>query len=774
MGINTNFDLSKRRIQTVAVLMILAVCVILGRLYYFQVIKFSEYQRKVIRQQTSESTIIPTRGTIYDRNMRILASSAAVERVFISPKDLDITADSNGKFEPDELDELARKEKAARKVSEFFSEFFELDYDFVYEKTQKKHRLDETIKAEVEISIADHVRQFAAENRITGIHFGQAAKRVYPYSNLAAHVIGFMGSDNNGMGIEAKYNEYLKGMAGRMITVRDARKNLISLEYETYIGAQNGNNLILTLDYTVQTILEEHLEVALMESRAAQRVAGVVMDVHTGEILAMSTKPDFDLNNPRTMDEEVMGYINLEWDDLNAVERDIARLENEKGRELTQEEKDEVTELTKLYKLWKNKIITEPYEPGSTFKVLTAAVALEEKVSSEHNEYYCAGMLEVGEFEINCHLRTGHGHLTFAEGLKVSCNPVSMMTAEKITAPVFLKYFDAFGYNEKTGIDLPGEAVGLTHGQMGASELATSSFGQTFKVTPIQHAVGLAAVANGGKIVTPRVVRAVTDSTGNIIKNFEPEIKRTVLSGGTSKTISRILAEGVSGGGSARNAFVRGYEIAAKTGTSQKLGRYDDEEARIGSTAAYAPAENPQVVVLIIVDEPDLTVSSMYGGVIAAPYVSKVLNDALPYLGVEPQYTETEIAGLQILVRGYTLKSVSEAAEDIVNRGLSYVIEGGGEFVKAQIPRQGSQLIKGGEIVLYTDSLPEQNLITVPDVSELSAQSASKLIKDAGFNINIIGASSGAAAYRQNPEFGEQVPKGTVITVEFRHQDSTE
>ena len=780
-----NINLHKRRMQWIAGILILAVIGVLGRLYYFQVVKFSEYQLEAIRQQTRETSISPNRGMIYDRNMRILASSSAVERVFISPAELNIKSKANGEYEPDEETEKMRKEKAAVLVSEYFSALFGLDYDWVYERTQRANRRDETIKPKVDIIIANQVRQFAADNRIAGIYFAQETRRVYPYSNLAAHVIGFTGAENNGLlGIEAKYNEYLRGVAGRIVTARDAKNNLMSSEYETYIDAKNGSNIVLTIDWTIQNFLERHIETAFAESQAAQRVLGVIMDVHTGEILALVIKPDFDLNEPLKWDDEVMKYINLDWADNQAVERDLRRLEAERDNGFDEEERESERErlirLTKLNKLWKNKVITEPYEPGSTFKVITAAMALEEKAVGEHDRFYCGGVLMIGGHDIHCHVRHGHGSLTFAEGLKVSCNPVTMATAERITAPVFLKYFEAFGYNEKTGIDLPGETVGLTHRQMGSVELATSSFGQTFNITPIQHLVALAAVANGGKILTPRVVKSIIDDSGNIIKNFEPEIKRTILSGETTKIISRILAEGVADRerGGARNAFVKGYQVAAKTGTSQKRGAHDDPEARIGSTVAYAPADNPQIVMLIIVDEPDLRVSSMFGGVIAAPYIARTLADTLPYLGIEPQYTAEEIAELQVLVRGYALQKVDVSVEDIVSRGLEYHIEGSGEFVRVQIPRQGSRLRKGGRIILYTgDSSPEDNLIIVPDVLSVAAETADRRLNEAGLNINIVGAAgrnSGAAAYKQSPEAGERVPKGTIVTVEFMHQDSTE
>lgn len=769
--------------QCVIGLVIIGIVAVVLQLYYIQVIRFSEWQLEAIRQQTRETPIRPNRGNIYDRNMRLLAGSAAVERVFISPAELGIRAKADGEFEPDEATAQMRAEKAARLVSEFFSELFELDYDWVFERTQRKHRRDETIRSRVEMSVAEQVRQFAADNRIIGIHFAKESKRIYPYSNLAAHVIGFTGADNTGLlGIEARYDEYLRGVPGRIVTARDARNNLMSSEYETYIGAQNGNSLVLTIDWSIQNFLERHIETAFAEAQPRQRVAGVVMDVNTGEILAMATKPDFDLNEPFRIDEETMRFINLHWAQLDEIDAEIERLKAERGDELSEQQIEQeinrLRERAKLNKLWNNKVITEPYEPGSTFKVITAAIALEEGTSSESDMFTCTGMHHVGGHDIRCHVRHGHGRLNFVEGLQVSCNPVTMLTAEKIGAEIFAKYFDAFGFNERTGIDLPGETIGITHDRFGPAELATASFGQTFTITPIQNIVALAAVANGGHIVTPRVVRAIVDDAGNIIRNFEPEIRRTVLSGETSRSIARILADGVASEiGSGRNAGVKGYRIAAKTGTSEKRGGRDDEYARIGSTTAFAPADDPQIAILIMVDEPDLSASRVaYGGVIAAPYIRAVLADTLPYLGIEPQFTDEEIAERQVLVRDYRMQEVSSAKEDIVSRGLEPVVKGGGEFVMAQIPRQGNSLRRGGRVILYTeDSLPErnsQNLVTVPDVFNTTAEAANRTITDAELNINISGVTSmgsGAAAYRQQPAAGEQVPKGTIITVEFRH-----
>jgi len=751
--------------------MTFGICVVLYNLYNIQIKNFTKYQSDAIQQQTSETAITPKRGTIYDRNMKILASSTSVERVFISPAELTILpkkidATNKEEYEADEQTDTDRYAKAARLTAEGLSQILGVDYNFVADETKKTNRKDETIKKDVDITTANQVRQFAADNRIKGIYFQPDTKRVYPFSNMASSVIGFTGSDNNGLfGIEYQYDDYLKGVPGKIITARDGMGNVMGSEYETYVDAQNGSNLVLTIDWTIQSILEKYMDEAFAEAQPKQRVTGIVMDVSTGEILAMSTKPDYDLNNPYNADPDVMKYINL--DPSQQIALDAKTFDSP-------EAKQKETDSLKLLKLWSNKAITEPYEPGSTFKVITAATALEEKVVTPTDMFYCPGYWIVAGQRINCYLLSGHGHVTFARGLEQSCNPTLMQTIERIGAPTFYKYFTAFGYTEKTGIDLPGEAMSIYHtlDDLGPVELATSSFGQTFKVTPIQQITGIAAVANGGKLVTPHLVKEIIDDQGNVIKSFDTEIRRTVLSQETCKTLTGILVEGVATDGAARNAYVKGYNVAGKTGTSQKRGPYDDPNARIGSCIAFAPQENPQVAVMIIVDEP--TQGSIYGGTIAAPFVSKAMSEILPYLGVEPNYTPEEIAERQVIVKDYRTQKVSSAESDITSLGLTYTIEGNGDLIRDQIPKAGSSLVKGGNIILYTDGSksPDQTLVAVPNVLNLTVERANKTIIDANLNINIVGAENSdttAESYNQDPAPNTQVPLGTIITVEFRH-----
>ena len=742
----SNYKLNKVRMFILSFLMILGIILVLSNLYDIQIINFKSFQDKAIQQQTGDSVISQQRGIIYDRNMKILASNAPVEQVFISPADIET-------------------EEEALLIAEGLSRILGVDYNEVYAKTQKKNRKDETIKNYVEMAETNEVRQFKLDNNLKAIQFRPQTKRVYPYSDLAAHVIGFTGADNIGQfGVEFQYDEYLKGVPGRIITAKNGIQKSMGTEYSTYVDAKDGDNIVLTIDWAIQSFLENHLEAAFAESQPKERVTGIVMDVNNGEILGMATVPAFDLNNPRMINLETFEYINLDDKTIESIESQKFETEEAREAEINRQ---------KLFKLWNNKAITEPYEPGSTSKVITAAIGLEEKAVSESDRFYCSGVHIVAGEDIKCHLAGGHGSQSFAEGLQASCNPVIMQVAENIGIPTFLKYYEAFGYYSKTGIDLPSEAGSITHKRdsVRAVELATISFGQRFKVTPLRQITSIASVANGGKLITPHVLKAIVDNDGNIIKNFETEIKREVISAETSKTLSRILAEGVSNGGAARNAFVKGYEVAAKTGTSEKEINTPD---RIGSCVAYAPADNPQIAVIIIVDEP--TGSSVYGGVIAAPYVSRVLADSLAYLGIEPTYSEKEMAE-NVTVKNYGMQKVSVVTDDIISRGLKYTVIGEGEFVREQLPKAGSTLLKGGNIILYTDNILEKEIVTVPNVLDMTAEQANKKIIDAGLNINIIGAEdmkSSATAVKQEPAAGEQVSIGTIVSVEFRHHALTD
>ncbi|MCL2096153.1 MAG: penicillin-binding transpeptidase domain-containing protein [Oscillospiraceae bacterium] len=745
------YRISKIRIFWVVLFITAGLALVLYNLYKIQIADAGKYQERAALQQSAEVAVSAQRGKIYDRNYQILASNAPVEQIFIEPPEIE-------------------SDEQARLIARGLSEILGADYEDTYARTQWIHRRDVNIKHYVEIDKANEVREFKDENKIKAIKFRPQTKRVYPHSSLAAHVIGFTGTENNEMvgrfGVEFQYDEYLAGIPGKIITAKNALgRSLGSSDYSTYVEAQNGSNVVLSIDFVVQSFLEKNLEAAFAESLPRERVTGIIMDVHTGEILAMANYPSYDLNDPRTIDPMVIDYINLDAATLAVIEKQEFESEEDKNSEILRQ---------KLFKMWQNKAISEAYEPGSTLKAATFAMGLEEKAVGINERFFCPGHYTVSGVNISCHQRGGHGSVSWAESLMKSCNPVTMQTAERIGAETFLKYFNAFGYNQRTGIDLPSEAGSIMHRpeNFKTVELATASFGQRFKITPIQLLTSIAAVANGGKVVTPRVVRAIVDDDGNIIKSFEPEIKRMVISQDTSESISKILAEGVSGGGSARNAFVKGYEIAAKTGTSEKEVGTD---ARIGSCVAFAPAGNPQIAMVVIVDEP--TGNSVYGGVISAPFVGRTLADVLPYLGIEPAYTEQEIEERLISVTNYRMRKIDTVKEDITSRGLKYTVFGSGDVVREQIPNAGSSLIKGGNVILYTDEIYERQTVEVPDVTGMSAADANAEITGAGLNINIRGAegmSSSASATEQNPAAGETVKTGTIVTVDFIHASVTD
>ena len=751
------YNPAKLRVAIIWLLLVMATSAVISRLYEIQFVESADLKYMSLRQRMGVEDKDPARGLIYDRHYRLVAGVAPVVEVRIELKDI-------------------KNDDEARLIAGGLAEILGVDSDEIYEKTQWTDKASVNVKHLVELGAADEIRKFNEKNNIKAVFFRPQFKRIYPYGELAAHVIGFTGLDNGVItgvfGIEKYYEEYLCGSPGRKVMIKNALRQYANLEYASYTEVKNGSNIVLTIDVTAQAALEKYLAAAFAASMPRERVTGIIIDVNTGEIYAMATLPSYDLNAPYAISAETLDLINLDSWTLYAMGKE--EFASDEAREARIKEEKE-------HKLRQNKAISASLEPGSTMKLLTIAAALEERAVRETDRFYCSGTHTVADREIKCHLYGGHGALNLAEGLQSSCNPVAMRAAEKLGTTNYLKYFNAFGFNQKTGIDLPGETKGVMHEpeKFRAVELATASFGQRFEITPMQLIAGVAAIANGGKLITPRVVKAIIDDDGNIIKEFEPEIKRSVLSEATSKSISRILADGVAGGGSARNAFVNGYEIAAKTGTSEKgVGT----TARIGSCVAYAPADDPKVAILIIVDEP--TVGSVFGGVIAAPFVSKTLAEILPYLGIELSYIAKELEERPITVRNYETRELKDAKEDIESRGLRYIIIGSGEYVRAQSPKAGNALMKNGSIVLYTDngenaedSEIKTETVIIPNLYGLTASEARSRLAGARLNINITGAEgmeSRATAIEQHPAAGETAQIGAIIAVEFRHSSVSE
>ncbi len=762
----------------IMVVCFVALLALVLNLFKIQVIDYEKYQNRTIDQYTKETEISAKRGTIYDANMKVLATSVTVDRVFIAPNmipQMSVRDYIESEYPSDKInteeERLEREEFASHFsdlgitvaediANELSSLLSGVDKEDIIAKSKKTNRADETIKRQAEINESNAVREMILNKHYEQmIHLAESTKRFYPFNSLASHVIGITGYDGTGIsGVEAYYDSYLKGVPGKVVTAKNGIGGEMPFKYESYISAQNGTNIMLTLDWTIQHLVERELEKALTETKATNRVCAIVMNVKTGAILAMATKPDFDLNNPYVLDE--------------------LSLKMAEAYEGTEEEKAQYrTEL--LYALWKNKAITELYEPGSTYKVITAAMAIEEELVNETETFYCPGyyMVEGYPKPIHCHKNGGHGTLLFAEGIKYSCNPVFMMVGQRIGNEKFYEYYEAFGYGEKTGIDLPGEVGGIWHKNFGPVELAISAFGQTFKVTPIQQITAIAAVANGGNLVTPHVLKATVDDNGTIIENYTPEIKRQVISEETSRLLCSYLERGVNSDGSARNAYVSGYRVAAKTGTSEKRDKYDENgEAsyRIGSCVGFAPANDPQIAVLVMIDEP--SAGAVYGGTIAAPVVSNILAESLPYLNVESQYSEEEAASIETSLEDYRNMNVEDAKVKIKKDGFEYKIVGDGTVVTEQIPKRGNTLIKGGTIVLYTDKITPEHDIEIPNVVGMTATRANEVLTNKGLNISLSGVSmdklQGAVVVSQSPEAGVYTHPGSIVSVDFRHEST--
>ena len=734
--------------------------VLLIRILWIQTVDYDRYQAKVIEQMTTESTVNAKRGNIYDRNGVLIATDITTYRIFISP-----SAIRSSQEEADE-DEISVNyaDLVARGLSEALNQGYGVTYEFVIGQTEMTRYLDRTIARQVDEKTADGIVTFVEENDLDGMVYLEATStRYYPYGSIGAHLIGFCNSDGTGIyGLELEYNEQLSGTPGKYVTARDAQSNEMPYEYEQYIPAVDGYHVTAAMDIFIQAALEEQLKLAYEESGGQSRACGIVTDPMTGEILAMAVYPSFDLNDPWKLNE---------YDSAELLSSGLASDSVEYSQK-----KAEL-----LLKTWSNKAMIEAYIPGSTFKIITSAMVLEEDAVQVSEHFNCPGYYMVGSTKIRCHKTTGHGTLTFGGGLQQSCNPVLMNVGLRLGTDCFYEYFKAFGYLDKTNIDLPGEGVSVFHREdnFQTLDLATASFGQNFTVTPVQHISALGAIANGGDLITPRAVLKITDSQGNVIERFETEIKRQVISTETCRTLSQILAEGVAGDGGARNAYVAGYRVAAKTGTSQKIG-YENAGADdyICSCIAYAPAEAPRVMALIMVDEP--TLGLLYGSTVAAPYIAGLLETILPYMGVEAVYTDAELETLAVTVPnmiGYNAQQAEARAKDV---GVKVKIVGEGAKVVRQSPAAGEKMERdGGGLVVYMGDGAQESTVSVPDVTGMTAAAANRVLINAGLNIRITGTKqhltgSTATVVRQSLAAGESVTEGTVITLTFASANEIE
>ena len=736
-------------IRIIAVWAVMTLCMfglIGGRLVYIMVAKSDFYQQKAAEQQLYDIELAAERGKIYDRNGELLATSAQVWTVYITPNSF--------KSVTDEEKLNAIKSEIATNLSAIL----EMDYQKVLDYTNKKTSYVK-VKTNVEKPEADKIRQYMADSKYkVGQYMGldESSKRYYPNDNLASVVLGFVGTDNQGLGgLELQYDEQLTGVPGRVVSAKDATGNNMPLSYEVEIEATPGNSLITSIDSYVQSVCEKYLQQAIVDNKVTERGAVVCMNVNTGEILALAVKGDYNPNQPFTLSTEEQAIVDaLEGDEKT---NKLAELRNRQ---------------------WRNKVVSDTYEPGSVFKVVTAAMALEEGVTSLSNHYNCSGYIVVAGRRINCHKKTGHGAETFTQAVQNSCNPVFITFGQQIGVETFSKYYDAFGLRQKTGIDLPGESKPIFYDadKMTISDLASSSFGQTFQVTPIQMITAVSAAVNGGYLVQPHVVNEIVDADGNTVSSVGTTVKRQVISEKTSETI-RMVMEAVVDGGGGKNAYVSGYRIGGKTGTSQKLidiNQTGESRIYISSFCGVAPMNDPEVAILVMLDEP--TGKDYYGGTIAAPVGGQIFAEILPYLGFEPQYSEDELSKMAVKIPSVAGLSLETAKKTITDKGLKYQVVGNGDSVIKQFPTSTESLYSDGIVMLYTDDSVATKT-NVPSFVGLSISAANELAANKKVNIQFAGTSlsgNSVVAYKQDVEEGAEVYVGTIITVYFRTTETAE
>ncbi|MBQ3085759.1 MAG: PASTA domain-containing protein [Clostridia bacterium] len=704
-----------------------------GSVIRIAIINGDEYKAKAESQQLGVTTNEALRGTIYDRNMHVLAQSASAWLVYVNPSKVtneNMDAVIKGLTDILGLDGEKMREKILQNASYGYLE----------------------VAGQIEYETMTAMKEYISKADLYGIvSIDSDTIRYYPNGNLCSTMIGFTGKDDVGLaGLEYYYNDELTGVDGRTITAQDGWQQPMPGEYMMNYEAQQGLSPVLTVDAEIQTILENALYNALIENDA-ENVYGIVMDVESGAILAMSNLPDYDPNEPYALDERTLAQI----------------------AELPEEEQAQANTDARNNQ-WKNKAIADFYEPGSVAKVFLVASALEEGVIDETESYFCSGRIQVQDRSIKDYNPVGHDSETLEDLFINSCNTFSVhIGVEHLGTELFYKYLQAFGFTERTGIDLSGEGIpraSVTYHDpeisFTTSDLASCSFGQSFAVTPLQMITAISSVANGGKLMTPYIVDRWIDTNGNTVSQTEPNVRRQVISENTAVTILAYMEEVIKQG-TGTNAYVPGYRIAGKTGTSEKLN--EKEVVYIASFAGVAPADDPEVAVLIIIDEPGGVNYS--GGVIAAPVGGEVFEKVLPYLGIEPMYTQDEMEDMSVVVPDVAGGEIQEAQRQIESAGFDVRVIGEGETVLSQVPEAGRQIMSGGTVILYTDNTLPQQTVEVPDFTGMTVSEANYYANLYGLNIKISGStlvSSDVKAYRQSEEVGAQVNLGTIITVYFR------
>ena len=751
-----------RRILLVMLLLgLLAFVPVLWRLYVLMIQQYDNYAELALRNQTRTTQVSAHRGDILDRNMNILATSVSVENVYLDPH------------------ELKQSKADIPALSAFLGELLEKDPDWIARQAADIKRRYKQVAARVDEETAGKIRSYINENGISGIHLEPASQRSYPFGTLAAQVIGFTNASNDGCeGVEAAYDAYLSGSTGRVITTKGNNEMDMPFSYENYISSRQGDSVILTMDATVQACLEKQMAAAIDRYDVQNGAFGLVMNCKTGEILAMATLGSYDPNN----------YLALYDPEAAAQVEELKQsyLSLPEGSEEYAAGKKAYSEALSAARLkqWRNRVLSDGYEPGSTFKVLTMAAALDCGAIDLNTSFFCSGSEQIpGRAQrLHCWRSAGHGAEQTPQALQNSCNIAFAHIALKLGGERFYEYVEKFGILEKTGIDLAGESKGVffdkalvtNTDKWGTASLTSGSFGQTFKITPLQLVRAIASVVNGGNLLEPYIVSEVVDADGNTVMKAEPTVVRQTIRPETSDTM-RTLIESVVTEGTAKNAKVAGFSIGGKTGTSEKIDVFDENGQRVQdkivSFVGIAPMDDPEYIVLVALDTPSRqTGIYISGGVMAAPTVGAVMADILPYLGVSRSFSEEDVAGKKIVVPDLRNLTEKDTKSKLKSMDLQARFSGTGETVTGQIPAPGQTVPGGSEVLVYLGQEPEQTLVTVPDVTGMNRQQAADAAGKLGLYLLVTGndeISQQVTVTAQSEPKDSQVPLGTTITLTF-------
>ena len=728
-----NRVIQSRTFVLMLIMGILMFVLLFFRLYDLQITRHEELQGKAVSQQTRRTVVTASRGTIYDASGNILAISASAETIILSPLEIDQAV--NSKTTPVSW----TKDSLAAGLADILGK----DAASIRKRMENTESQYEVIQLRAEEDVAAKVRAYVDENDIVGVHLVADSKRYYPYGSLAAQVIGFVGTENTGLyGLEAYYEEELEGQSGLVISAKDKAENDMLYTYEQYFAAKDGGDLTLTLDATIQYYLEKGMESMLDKFSAANGAAGVVLNAKTGGIMAMASYPNYDLNDFSTVQDKTL---------LERIERKESTLAD---MQLLQ---------------WRNKALNDTYEPGSTFKILTLAAALEEGVVDETTTVNCGGSVTISGYTIHCSNKNGHGLQTLVQSVGNSCNPAFINYGLRVGNEKFYQYMESFGLMNTTGVDLGGEAVGVfaSPSSFTQLDLACYAFGQNFTVTPLGLIAAQAACVNGGYLHTPYLVERITDSEGSVVYRHDDTPVRQVISEETSATVRECL-EYVVASGTGKNGQVAGYRIGGKTGTADK-GQTGDV---VVSFLCFAPADDPQVIMLITMDTPSrATGVYVSGGNMVAPTASSVMSEILPYLGIEPSYSAEELLGMDTTVPNVIGMSVDEAKAKLKDRVLSCRVEGDGDTITDQTPAGGAIIPGKSVVILYANEKKSTDKCVVPTLLGRTPSEANTVAVNAGLLIRFSGTtgseSSSIRVLNQNLEAGTEVDAGTVITVQL-------